>query len=236
MSTDTDARCICPGPPGPSSMIKECPVHRPAVELREREAQSKGTKVIVRDQVSLGQSPYDQGRRTCTCGDPHSGRCDVHGLIPQPSAETGEQETQVKETRVAFGQSATPSGIRDRRCICEPGQIRTDCPAGAVLVSQDPKDLVTVPEAAVEPAPSVEIRPDYYGGKDNPYEVFKVIRAWWPEATGPGVFFLGNALKYIRRLGQKDDADEIRDLRKAITYLQNELEAREQARARSDQG
>jgi len=63
-----------------------------------------------------------------------------------------------------------------------------------------------------------ELRPDYYGGKDNPLEVFKIIRHY---NLG---FFIGNALKYIIRLGNKDSETKEYDLRKAITYLQNELD------------
>lgn len=39
--------------------------------------------------------------------------------------------------------------------------------------------------------------PQYYGGKENPYEAIKVIEAW-----GLG-FCLGNTLKYIARFGEK---------------------------------
>jgi len=63
-----------------------------------------------------------------------------------------------------------------------------------------------------------EIRPNYYGGKDNPLEVFKIIRHFDLN------FFIGNALKYIIRLGSKNSETKEDDLRKAITYLQNELE------------
>lgn len=57
--------------------------------------------------------------------------------------------------------------------------------------------------------------PLHYGGKDDPYEVIKVIDAW-----GLG-FKLGNALKYIRRAGKKNPESEVEDLDKAIFYLQH---------------
>lgn len=47
------------------------------------------------------------------------------------------------------------------------------------------------------------------GGKDNPYETVKVIKAW-------GLFndfLLGSVIKYISRAGKKDDYLE--DLEKA---------------------
>ena len=55
--------------------------------------------------------------------------------------------------------------------------------------------------------------PSHYGGADDPYEAIKVIEAW-----GCG-FNLGNAVKYIRRAGDKDPETEIQDLDKAIWYL-----------------
>lgn len=64
--------------------------------------------------------------------------------------------------------------------------------------------------------------PAHYGGKDNPYEAIKVIRAW---KLG---FCLGNCLKYICRAGKKPGAEVLEDLKKALWYLQesiNEIES-----------
>lgn len=60
--------------------------------------------------------------------------------------------------------------------------------------------------------------PSHYGGKDNPYEVIKVIRAW---AMG---FNLGNTIKYIARAGKKNPDKHIEDLEKALWYLQDEID------------
>jgi hypothetical protein len=60
--------------------------------------------------------------------------------------------------------------------------------------------------------------PDHYGGKDNPYEAIKVIRAW---DLG---FSLGNTVKYISRAGKKDPAKRLEDLKKALWYLQEEID------------
>jgi hypothetical protein len=57
--------------------------------------------------------------------------------------------------------------------------------------------------------------PDHYGGKDNPYETRKVIKAW-----GLG-FNLGNVIKYVSRAGKKDDI--IQELKKAQFYLNDEI-------------
>lgn len=59
--------------------------------------------------------------------------------------------------------------------------------------------------------------PAHYGGADNPYEAIKVIEAW---DLG---FCLGNAVKYIARAGKKHP-DRIVDLRKAIWYINREIE------------
>jgi len=59
-------------------------------------------------------------------------------------------------------------------------------------------------------------RPSYYGGPEDPYEVVKVIEAWDLN------FQTGNAVKYIRRAGEKDPAKHVDDLTKAITYLELE--------------
>ena len=59
-----------------------------------------------------------------------------------------------------------------------------------------------------------EIRPDYY--KSGGMEVLDVIDAFDLN------FNLGNAFKYIARAGKKGDKAE--DLRKAVTYLNREIE------------
>lgn len=60
--------------------------------------------------------------------------------------------------------------------------------------------------------------PAHYGGADNPYEAVKVIEAW---ELG---FNLGNTLKYINRAGKKPNAAKLKDLRKAMWYLNREIE------------
>lgn len=60
--------------------------------------------------------------------------------------------------------------------------------------------------------------PSHYGGKGNPYEAIKVIEAW---NLG---FNLGNTVKYISRAGKKDSSKTLEDLKKALWYLQHEVE------------
>lgn len=63
--------------------------------------------------------------------------------------------------------------------------------------------------------------PAHYGGADDPYEAIKVIRAW---DLG---FNLGNTVKYIARAGKKDPAKHLEDLKKALWYLNDEIETLE---------
>jgi hypothetical protein len=61
--------------------------------------------------------------------------------------------------------------------------------------------------------------PSHYGGKDNPYEVIKIIEAWGLDNN----FMIGNAFKYIARAGKKDKAKEVEDLKKAAFYLDRQI-------------
>ena len=61
--------------------------------------------------------------------------------------------------------------------------------------------------------------PAHYGGKDNPYEAIKVIDAWNLD------FCLGNVVKYISRAGKKGNNSTEQDLKKALWYLEHEIES-----------
>lgn len=65
-----------------------------------------------------------------------------------------------------------------------------------------------------------EIRPDYY--KSGGLEAFDVIDAFNLD------FNLGNAFKYIARAGKKNS--KVKDLRKAVTYLNREIEKEDKKR------
>lgn len=64
-------------------------------------------------------------------------------------------------------------------------------------------------------------RPTYYGGKDNQYEVFKVLEAWGLDKD----FYLGNVVKYVARAGKKNTLKEKEDLQKALVYLQRRIDS-----------
>lgn len=74
------------------------------------------------------------------------------------------------------------------------------------------------PEPSDPQAEQVD-HPAHYGGKDNPYEVIKVIEAWKLD------FPLGNTVKYIARAGKKEGSPkkELEDLKKALWYLQRKI-------------
>ena len=63
-------------------------------------------------------------------------------------------------------------------------------------------------------------RPNYYGGKDNPYEVFRVLEAWELDKD----FYLGNVIKYLARAGKKNISSKKEDLQKALVYLQRRID------------
>lgn len=67
--------------------------------------------------------------------------------------------------------------------------------------------------------------PQHYGG-DTPYEVIKVMEAWGLDRD----FCLGNAVKYIARVGKKDRRRNIEDLKKAAWYLNRRIERLEQGK------
>jgi hypothetical protein len=65
------------------------------------------------------------------------------------------------------------------------------------------------------------LRPNHYGGKDNQYEVFKVLEAWGLDKD----FYLGNVIKYVARAGKKNKSKEKEDLQKALVYLQRRIDS-----------
>jgi hypothetical protein len=65
------------------------------------------------------------------------------------------------------------------------------------------------------------LRPNHYGGKDNQYEVFKVLEAWGLDKD----FYLGNVIKYVARAGKKNSLKEKEDLQKALVYLQRRIDS-----------
>jgi len=67
---------------------------------------------------------------------------------------------------------------------------------------------------------SVISHPDRYGG-DTTYECIKVLEAWMPAEQYKG-FLRGNAIKYLCRVGKKDET--VQELKKAKWYLEKLIE------------
>ena len=65
------------------------------------------------------------------------------------------------------------------------------------------------------------VRPVYYGGAGNTYEVFIVLEAWNLDKD----FYLGNVIKYIARAGKKNPTNEKEDLEKALVYLRRRIDS-----------
>jgi hypothetical protein len=84
-------------------------------------------------------------------------------------------------------------------------------------------DELILAEAPQEAAADAVNHPPHYGGKDNPYEVFKVAEAWGFDKDA----YLFNVLKYIARAGKKGDALE--DHKKARVYLDRKISLMEGA-------
>ena len=76
------------------------------------------------------------------------------------------------------------------------------------------------------PEPAIE-HPDYYNA--DGIEVVKVISAFGLN------FNTGNCIKYVCRSGHKPGADRITDLRKAVFYLNLEIEELEKRRNRQNE-
>jgi hypothetical protein len=64
--------------------------------------------------------------------------------------------------------------------------------------------------------------PVHYGGADNVYEHIKVATAWGLN------YVLGSCTKYICRAGKKPGVSALADLRKALFWLQFEVDRLEQ--------
>ena len=104
--------------------------------------------------------------------------------------------------------------------------LKINGPGAVITAAQQKVEAVPQPEPQIVQQPvhrelgrkkEAVNHPAHYGGKDNPYEAIKVIRAWDLS------FSLGNVVKYVARAGKKDPAKRLEDLHKAMWYLQEEI-------------
>ena len=70
---------------------------------------------------------------------------------------------------------------------------------------------------------NVVSHPERYGG-DTTYECIKVLEAWLPPEQYKG-FLRGNAIKYLCRVGKKDET--VQELKKSKWYLEKLIEKEE---------
>lgn len=80
--------------------------------------------------------------------------------------------------------------------------------------------------AASEKSKDEAVNPSHYAALGE-YAAIHIIRRWneFRKAVGlePVSFDVGNALKYIQRAGTKPGESEVRDLEKAVWYLQERI-------------
>lgn len=75
--------------------------------------------------------------------------------------------------------------------------------------------------ADIESDKKVINHPQRYGG-DTQYECVKVLKAWMSEEEYRG-WLKGSAIKYLCRLGKKDDA--VQELNKSAWYINKLIES-----------
>ena len=132
--------------------------------------------------------------------------------------------------------------IVDRYCMSTPGEkCTTDCVLYQKWINKDCEDCIDITEATEEELDEAlalihgdakktinetreifgldPIKPTYYN--DTKITPFDVIDDWGLN------FYLGNAIKYIKRAGKKADNSKLQDLKKVREYIDHEIKAEE---------
>ena len=123
---------------------------------------------------------------------------------PEPSEAGEELDNAPAPLASSLSMSANLKGLAAREAASAPA----------------PEPLKTpTPHAPTPHAPSQEMvnHPAHYHAAGG-YEVIEIIEAWRLN------FARGNALKYLARAGLKDPRTERQDLKKALWYIERELE------------
>ena len=97
------------------------------------------------------------------------------------------------------------SGLTDNNCIDIKLADETELDRALAIISEDKTE---------DP-----IKPDYYN--DTKITPFDVIDDWSLN------FYLGNAIKYIKRAGKKANNSRLQDLKKVREYIDHEIQAEE---------
>lgn len=130
-------------------------------------------------------------------------------------ANMGKTQLVIPKNNTNSTQAKTPYTDSQKTTI--PNNMGTTAPLMSYPESED-KCNKYIPEE-VEKENTIEpLRPNHYLGKDNPFEVRKVVDAWGLN------FNCGNVIKYTVRAGMKDKSKWIEDLEKVKTYLDFEIE------------
>lgn len=109
---------------------------------------------------------------------------------------------------------------------CDSGVLCNECPLNG-LQHIDGCYNYCVPDDEIDRHYSIlfenktedPIKPDYYN--DTKITPFDVIDDWSLN------FYLGNAIKYIKRAGKKADNSRLQDLKKVREYIDHEIQAEE---------
>jgi hypothetical protein len=96
----------------------------------------------------------------------------------------------------------------------------THNPQDKQLFDRSTVNMGTFPRTTEPCVTAKLLRPEYYGGAENTYEVFNVLEAWELDKD----FYLGNVIKYVARAGKKNISTNKEDLQKALVYLQKRID------------
>jgi hypothetical protein len=105
--------------------------------------------------------------------------------------------------------------LRQKYTSEEWANFENGCPDESLLINIIPNE--GEPDVISE---IIDSSPDqsYYGGKENLYEVIKIINAWELGYE----FSIANVIKYVLRAGKKT-SNPIKDLNKAKYYIENAI-------------
>lgn len=92
---------------------------------------------------------------------------------------------------------------------------------GKPLSADEKKEIINYIKNGCNPPKEMVNNPVHYGGADNPYECIKVLKAWFSSDEYSG-FLKGNAIKYLCRIGKKDEA--VQEAKKAKWYIETLIE------------
>lgn len=134
-----------------------------------------------------------------------------------PGAHVWVEQEWIEDSNVGLIIQADWRVRREKRNL----DWRNALPAPEVTPS-DADRMLAWPEPEDDEAKNNVSHPPHYGGKDDPFEVIKII-----EAKKLG-FHEGNVLKYLLRATHK--GNEIEDLEKAAWYLNRLINLRKSAK------